>query len=548
MAKTTNIDFSSDIFTDCNQKLGKQVTEISNAKNAISKIQSAEYGCSFPDGNVSMALNTLYNAFHCKYESNVDREIEIGKKRTNISSIESIGTTSLCEQNDEILNFSTAINFLFGDLISVSGDVTEGLAEALVNCMNKSEYMNYTHEEIVVFEKALNNEATTLTREEKQLLIDAFEREFPEYASNMDSVLSIFAAENYYDHILNIKVLAYTANEPYRTLFLENVGDVKIQTLHETGTQNFKGKAPNEGGGVYINVDKMTFTNEDEALADARVYNTFFHECSHNIDYILGLRSNFFAQQSFTRTYVDDNNMSLSNALERDVRRRIDEAISDYLDPMLGLPQNVREDVREHVTDAIMNQIDVNIYGKPDFNNEYGYLSSLCYDDVCNNINNQLVGSACDNYGAFTGNTLSGSGKGGYHQAIRTKITDDAGNTTYDYRFYWIDGEYSEIIEDEDGNPTQFIIETDNGEVFNEMHSLDDPNLQNGDNFAEQIIYGDGDLVYNSSSGSEFFAETMAANMTRESVNSYEMGALDVYYDETIEYFENMVDEMLEYN
>ena len=143
-------------------------------------------------------------------------------------------------------------------------------------------------------------------------------------------------------------------------------------------------------------------------------------------------------------------------------------------------------------------------------------------------------------YGAFTGNTVSGLSSNRTHPAIEI---DSDSNANVDYSLYWIDEEYV-TVNKEPGKISELMIELDNGEQFVETKDLDDPNLLAGDTFAEEIIYSDGNLIYSNRSASELFAETMAANMTRET-NLDGKTAMDFYYDETREYFDKMILEMV---
>ncbi|MBE5954513.1 MAG: hypothetical protein E7257_10260 [Lachnospiraceae bacterium] len=540
MATTTMIDFSADNFSDCNNKLAKQVSAVIEAKTNISRVMTEDYRSSYSDENIKASLKSLYDSFDRKYSDNVYREIQIGVKGGNIRGIETNSKSMLDENRDDYFDYEEAISFMFGDLISVAGSATTGLADALVNSVNRGEYLRYTTEEIAVFAKTFSMESTRLTMEEKLILIAAFEREFPELGANMDTLLTTFRDENLDTHIINIKVLAYTADEPYRTLFLSNAGDVFIRDLHETGTQHFTGGS-GEDSGVHISVDRMSLYNVEEGLARASTYNTFFHECGHAIDYAIGLRYDEDNGASFTRTYENENGDSMSDILENEVLRRINESISGYLDPMKGLPSDVASEIRQNVIDAIMNQVDYKTYGKPDFINTYSYMTSVCYDLVCSEINGDLCGSASDNYGGLTGNTLMSTS---YHPAIRNGGGTDptTGDTIYSYRFYWLDD--TSIAAENEAGVRELTVNLDNGDQFVEEMSLDDPNLLSDVTFAEEIIYSDGNVTYNENTGSEFFAETIAAHMTRES--GAEADALNYYYDDTMDYFVELIDVMQE--
>ena len=124
-----------------------------------------------------------------------------------------------------------------------------------------------------------------------------------------------------------------------------------------------------------------------------------------------------------------------------------------------------------------------------------------CYSYVIKDIQNKLVGFANDNYGGLTGNTLLNP-RGERHAAIRR---DDG-----KYRVYWISGG----------------INSDGSDLYITL---------------ENLIMSDADVVYKDSIASEFFANSMAANLCRD---SKDLRAYNFYYQDTIDYFEKMLEAM----
>ena len=317
----------------------------------------------------------------------------------------------------------------------------------------------------------------SLDSSQKKDIVDYYEKLHPEYKRNMNKLLKVFADEGgkYSDQLLNIKVLAYTANEPARTVFLESADDIKILDIHYTSTANFSSSK----GGVSLNADKMSNT--------AASYSTFFHECGHNIDWIKGGKDNSF--------FSVDNN--LNAVLENEVRSTIEECCDNYLlsngiDPVSENGSKIKAEV----VNEMMNCID---YSKDPGSIKYdcgdANLNPIvkdCFHDVRNVIKNSYKGSKdrSDIYGAFTGNVLR-DGLG--HDALeRTDGVD---------RVYWLKGE---IKTEPDGRQCDLIY-VDNG--------------KDGSHETRYVYIernSDGSVKYGNSASNEFFAENFSADMTRD--------------------------------
>lgn len=112
------------------------------------------------------------------------------------------------------------------------------------------------------------------TNEEKNNTIIAYEEEHPEDAAKIDKFID--AGDNNKlteDDIRNIKYLIYTAEEPYRSIYIRFLQKYKI------GDGDL-------GGGAYYRPWKHTvnYTYPDSFGDDPRgAYTTFFHECGHGI-------------------------------------------------------------------------------------------------------------------------------------------------------------------------------------------------------------------------------------------------------------------------
>ena len=106
-------------------------------------------------------------------------------------------------------------------------------------------------------------------------LISKFEKEHPEYAKKLDELLASGKHNKLTeDDIRKIKYLAYTAEEPYRSIYLRLLGKYRI------GEGNLKKGAYYQPGEHTIN---FTYRNcfENDPRGE---YTTFFHESGHAVD------------------------------------------------------------------------------------------------------------------------------------------------------------------------------------------------------------------------------------------------------------------------
>ena len=111
--------------------------------------------------------------------------------------------------------------------------------------------------------------------EEKDKVIRDFERDHAKEVKKLDKFLRSGDSDDLTeDDIRNIKYLIYTAEEPYRSIYLESVSKYKIKTT-------------NSGGDALYTpgIHKVTYDYPECFGEDPRgPYTTFFHEGGHAID------------------------------------------------------------------------------------------------------------------------------------------------------------------------------------------------------------------------------------------------------------------------
>ena len=347
--------------------------------------------------------------------------------------------------------------------------------------------LDVTRKHREAYENACNKplDFSSMTDDEKQIIIDYYEMTHPEDKKKMDKALKPFKDEGYDEHVTNIKVLTYTAADPYRELFIDHAKDVKVKNLHFKGTSHYSPNGYPFIDGIYLNVDGSDFDP-----TNASSYNVYFHEVSHGIDNRTGKGT------AVTSTYRNSKGQSTNDVLQIDVTNNIANHAQNYFDS-INLQEPDKSLYTYEVIDKIMNTIDASQDGMlsaSDFSSKEAY---DCYLEVTDSISNELSGRTSDVYGGFTGNTI-------YNRYLHYATTgkDENGNTYY--RLYWVKGDI-----DEKGN--------------------------------RSIDYKDGNVQYTDHISSEFFAENMAANMTRETA---EMNGYNYYSEDSREMFDELVNEM----
>ena len=331
-----------------------------------------------------------------------------------------------------------------------------------------------------------------MSEEERQELIDLYEKLHPDYAKDMDKCLKPLKDEGYDDDIMNIKAIAYTAPEPYRSMYLENVGDVNIADLHydKTKAQNYNSgiDVDNDGkadGGIRFNIDDKW----DSDLS--KRYTTFFHESGHAIDDIIA--DGKPGGDYYTQSYKDDYGDHLTDTLQSDVRSAIGDYVNDYLkdSDLNPIEQMV---VRNRITNEIMGCFDekydypvmddCKIFGKE-------ILSADDMQDLLDStvtaVKNDNIGPSSDVMGGYTGNLLR---NGNGHSAIR--VNDDGSLSNY-----WVNGsdESGTFVPNEDDfysgqQEKEFWAEKFAAEMTGNKDELDgiDGRLDNGTEFMENMI------------------------------------------------------------
>lgn len=385
--------------------------------------------------------------------------------------------------------------------------------------MTKEEYDRY---QILLNKTKYSDPVAKLSHQEKREFIQLYEKLYPGDAEKMSYISNVFSSDGYpgyEDDIVNIKLLVYTTEDPYKSVYIDNLSPEIKGELHDKVW-------PRASAGVfYIDVDGWDDYGTSNKTAE--IYASFFHESSHCIDYFKG------GEVSFTAGYNKDE-VYFKDVLEQDIRTKINTVAKNYLDDVPDLTDAQKSKIEAYVMDSIMNQVDYDKFGKPDFGIIVGSDSLVnstmvekCYDEVKRTVDAQIIGSMSDTYGGLTGNTFEGPTR---HESLVTERKDGS----VEYRVYWVDGDV-----DEDG--TDLYINLDNGETVCEDIDLSKEEQWDDSDLSERVIMSDGDVRYKDGIPTEFFANNMEAVFTR---NHRDLKGYEKCETGTKEYYEEMLREM----
>jgi len=241
----------------------------------------------------------------------------------------------------------------------------------------------FTQEEIDQFLKA------------REQTIEIYENLNPEDAEKMDKLFKKMANDKYDDYstdIQNIKYIVYTADEPYGSVFLEYIDDIKIGDYDYDDGEHFRSFSNK----IFIDIN-----NENNGANNPRgPYATFFHEIGHGIDDVSEKKYdlNFFNSEDAkdyytTDTYKNDNGQTLQEVACQDVR----DAIYNKVDEVTNF--SMSEAGINNITDRLMGP-----------STPHDYYRSILSVVVKKKLN--LSGPdntlASDVYGGFTDNKMRG--------------------------------------------------------------------------------------------------------------------------------------------
>lgn len=149
-----------------------------------------------------------------------------------------------------------------------------------------------------------------VSSDDKDEFIKIYEIYNPEKKKKLDNLLLKLTEEQ----IREVKYILYTADEPYRSIYLNELESYTIGNVSGSDTGFFR---PFDNT---INVDMIA-----EPTNPRGPYTTFFHESGHALDY------NFYNDGNFySLTYRNSEGKSLQDVIFEDVRNDIRQTIAKY--------------------------------------------------------------------------------------------------------------------------------------------------------------------------------------------------------------------------
>lgn len=250
----------------------------------------------------------------------------------------------------------------------------------------------------------------------KQTVVEQYEAIHPDTAQKMYEFLMNDTCKMLTQgDIMNIKYLVYTAEEPYRTLYLEKIGTYEITKLYDSEDEDRENK-------FFKKERNIVLKYPDAFLADDRGgYTGFFHECGHATDY--GVDEYYSREYQYTNPATGETN-TLYELMEEDVCN------------------NIREHIRSrgpYLTDEEVEQVlnSLKYGGSEDdlVSDDLKKVREYVVQDYSTELRGTSMEAVCDGYGGITNLNIDARGGGLGH---RNK--NDEGNYTYWYN--------------EDGQPT----------------------------------------------------------------------------------------------
>ncbi len=322
----------------------------------------------------------------------------------------------------------------------------------------------------------------------QELVVDLYRLIDPESALGFDNLFdSANAPFDKFDRY-NIMYLAYTADEPYRSIYLDTLGTYTLGdvTLSD-GAFYTKGGSSTSSYTVAnsVNIDPKTCLYYDSKGA----YTTFFHECGHAIDYNLG------DNEAYSRQYEGGSNYDI---MYKDVYNRIALECRDYINSNADLKDEpvlkkeiyvikVLAAIKSNGDTSILNPYEKKIYSEIESRFEKALEKEGTYTYASDGSPSLVRSGLSDVYGGITNNVIV-DGRGHWGK----KDTDGDGvEDTYSY-WYYPDGENA-------GKPTNAQVTemwahyysfgiTGNTEAMDDMRDYMPSTMDRYDRMADDMV------------------------------------------------------------
>lgn len=258
-----------------------------------------------------------------------------------------------------------------------------------------------------------------------------YEMIYPEYAGKIDQLLQSDDVLTKEDRA-KIKYLAYTAEEPYKTVYFKYINEYQLGSIGD-GNINVSQYRPNS--------NKIYFTDGISSFSgDSRgPYTTWFHESGHATDGNSASNGGYYCEEYKMYLEYFGREVTLQEAIYADVYDDIRNVIQAYA---VGASDTIRVEAvldtfRYGVEDPSLTDAEKQVRDQV-----------VAYYDT--DLNGAVNEAACDVYGGVT-NLEIGRHWGYGHRPSRedekgNKLTDEEYQEVIDHYTYWYNSEGKETF------------------------------------------------------------------------------------------------------
>lgn len=227
----------------------------------------------------------------------------------------------------------------------------------------------------------------------KKTRIQEMEAQHPEYIREFESVLS--DPDLTEQEKLDIKYTAYSAPEPYRTLYLEHLDRYSVSVSANTNGAYYQ---PTTGN---IHIEDSDENFRYDSLGP---YNTFFHESGHAID-DYEVKDGLFSIRNKTESF-NYKGKSLNEYIVEDTRAYVSDLIDS--DPYLrNMTPEEKKTVLKNLN--LSDASDFDYHGTSASNEKIKEYQLILQNRMYNDLRGEVNASSSDVYGGVTNNAISGS-------------------------------------------------------------------------------------------------------------------------------------------
>ena len=219
----------------------------------------------------------------------------------------------------------SSLNAFISEMTGKARSYKEGFSE---DGLIESDAYKALKDAIIAVEKEREEKADSIetTKQDKDEVIRKYEEKDAELAEKLDDLLEKLSDED----VREIKYLIYTSEEPYRSIYLNELESYTIGNISGDDTGYFTDFFNT------INVDMIM-----EPSNPRGPYTTFFHESGHAIDYNFKNDGKYYS-----RTYRNSDGLSLQEAIFNDVRSEVTKRVNKE--------KSLTPDQQQHIIDYIM--------------------------------------------------------------------------------------------------------------------------------------------------------------------------------------------------